>query len=182
MENNDCVISSKNLTCEPYIQLRGEGFSGQLMMATDINNPNVRYIIKAGQAHVAACEFMFYRLALKLGLCTARVWLVEVAKVGEFMYPACAVDYIPNATKLPYAEWKDIEECRILTDLSFMLGDRDNMDFLRDENGVIYKIDHSDCFGIESTAETWINPNKINLSYLFVRVQILHPLPTAKAL
>jgi len=56
------------------------------------------------------------------------------------------------------------------------------MDFLRDENGVIYKIDHSDCFGIESTAETWINPNKINLSYLFVRVQILHPLPTAKAL
>jgi len=136
---------------------------------------NVRYIIKAGQAHVAACEFIFHRLALKPGLRTARVRLVEVEKADEFKYPACAVDYITNATKLPYGEWKEIGKCRILTDLSFTLGDRDNMDFLRDENGVIYKTDHSDCFGIESVAETWLNPSKTNLSYLFYQMSRSRP-------
>ena len=175
MEKNDCVIYSKDLTYESYNQLRGEGFSGKLLLAAEVNNPDKKYIIKAGEAHVAACEFMFYRLALKLGLRAARVRLVEPAKAGEFKYPACAVDYIPNAVMLSYDEYKDIAECRTLIDLSFMLGDRDNMDFLRDDNGVIYKIDHSDCFGIELTAETWLNPKKVNPSYLVYQMSRSRP-------
>ena len=175
MENNDCVIYSKNLTYEPYHQSRGEGFSGKLLLATEASNPDKKYIVKAGEAHVAACEFMFYRLAVRSGLRVAPVRLVEPAKPGEFKYPACAVDYIPNAIKLSYYEYKDIEECQVLTDLSYMLGDRDHMDFLRDEHGVIYKIDHSDCFGIEWTAETWLDPKKVNPSYLVYQMTGTHP-------
>lgn len=176
MLNNDNVISSKDLTYEPYRQSRGEdGFSGQLFLAAEVKNPETRYIIKAGVAHVAACEFMFYKLASKLGLRVARVRLVAPAKPDEFEYPACAVDFIPNAVMLTYDDFMRIEECEILMYLSFILGDNDNLDFLRDENGDIYKIDHSDCFGIEGIAETWINPNQIALIYGIY--QIAKPMP-----
>jgi hypothetical protein len=177
MENMDFLIKSQELAYAPYHQARGDGFSGQLLLASEIKDPERKYIIKAGEAHVAACEFMFYRLALKLGLGVARVRMVEPARHGEFKYPACAVDYIPNAVKLPYDEYKGIEECRALTDLSYMLGDWDHMDFLRDENGAVYKIDHSDCFGIEMTAETWLDPQKINPAYLIY--QMSRPRPNA---
>ena len=170
MFNMDSVIESKMLVYEPYRQSRGEGFSGKLLMAAEVGNPEKRYIIKAGMAHVAACEFMFYRLATKLGLRVARVRFVVPAKPDEFEYPACAVDFIPNAVKLQYDEWMKIEECEILAHLSFILGDRDNLDFLRDENGTIQKIDHSDCFGIEDTAETWLNPKKVTASYVIYQM------------
>jgi hypothetical protein len=175
MSNADCVICSKDLTYEPYRQSRGDGFSGQLLMAAETNNPDKRYIIKSGEAHVAACEFMFYRLASELGLPVAPVRLVEPAKRGEFKYPACAVDFIPDAVMLPYDEYKEIAECRMLTDLSYILGDRDHMEFLRDGNGSVYKIDHSDCFGIESTAETWLNPKKVNPSFMFYQMSRTKP-------
>ena len=175
MKNSECIIKSKDLMYEPYHQSRGNGFSGQLLLASEVDNPDRKYIIKSGEAHVAACEFMFYGLALKLGLRVARVWLVESAKAGEFKYPACAVDYIPNAVKLSYEEYKDIKDCRTLTDLSYMLGDRDHMDFIKDENGIIYKIDHSDCFGIETTAETWLDPKKVSPSYLFYQMARTKP-------
>jgi len=175
MDNSDCVIHSKDLTYEPYHQSRGEGFSGQLLLAADVNNPDKKYIVKAGEAHVAACEFMFFRLASRVGLRVAPVRFVEPARRGEFKYPACAVDYIPNADKLTYDEYKDITECKMLIDLSYILGDRDHMDFLRDENGDIYKIDHSDCLGIESTAETWLNSKKVNPSYLIYQMSRTKP-------
>lgn len=175
MLNNDNVISSEALNYEPYHQSRGDGFSGQLLLAVDISNPEKKYIIKAANAHVAACEFMFYRLALKLGLSVARVRLVAPARRDEFEYPACAVDFIPNAVKLNYNDFIKIEECEMLINLSFILGDSDNMDFLRDESGVVYKIDHSDCFGIEGMAETWINPQKDMDAYRFY--QMVKPAP-----
>jgi len=170
MINADYIINSKDLTYEPYHQARGEGFSGQLYLATDINNTENKYIIKSAQAHVAACEFMFYVLASKLELHVARVRLVVPAKPHEFEYPACAVDFIPNSKKLSYDEYSKIEECEILSDLSFILGDRDNLDFLRDESGAVYKIDHADCFGIEGTAETWLNPNKKTHEHMFYQM------------
>jgi len=175
MMNDDNVIYSKELIYEPYRQSRGEGFSGQLFLAAEINNPEKKYIIKAANAHVAACEFMFYRLAVKLGLRVARVRFVVPAKPDEFEYPVCAVDFIPNAVKLQYDDFIKIEECEILSHLSYILGDRDNLDFLRDDNGDIYKIDHSDCFGIEDTAETWIKPKQITTAYMFY--QMSKPIP-----
>ena len=165
MSNTDNVIDSANLVYEPYHQSRGEGFSGQLLLATEINNPKKKYIIKASMAHVAACEFMFYSLAVKLGLRVARVFLVK-SKPNEFQYPACAIDFIPNGVKLKYDEYIEIEECKILVHLSLALGDVDNPDFLKDESGLVYKLDHSDCFGIEGTAETWLNPKKITIQYM----------------
>ena len=170
MVNAKNIIESDKLTYEPYHQARGEGFSGQLYLATEINNPGKKYIIKSSQAHVAACEFMFYILVSKLELRAACVRLVVPSKPNEFIYPACAVDFIPNAVKLKYDEYSKIDECEILTNLSFILGDRDNLDFLRDENGLVYKIDHSDCFGIEGTAETWLNPDKKTIEYMFYQM------------
>lgn len=167
---NNNVLNSKDLTYEPYHQSRGEGFSGQLLFASEADNPKKNYIIKSGHAHVAACEFMFYKLAVKLGLSVARVRFVNPVQSDEFEYPACAVDFIPNAVKLEYNEFIKIEDCERLSNLSYILGDRDNLDFLRAENGVIYKIDHSDCFGIEGTAETWLNPKKITIEYSFYQM------------
>ena len=170
MLNYDNTINSKELTYEPYHQSRGDGFSGKLFLATEINNPEKKYIIKSMEAHVTACEYMFYKLASKLGFNVARVRLVTPSKFDDFKYPACAVDFIPNAVKLKYDEYKKIEECNMLLSLSFILGDRDNMDFLKDENGMIYKIDHSDCFGIEETAETWVNPEKNTIGNMFYQI------------
>jgi len=170
MLDEDNVINSKELTYEPYRQSRGDGFSGQLLLASEVNAPEKKYVIKAANAHVAACEFMFYKLAAKLGLRIARVRFVQSVKRNEFKYPACAVDFIPNAVKLAYDEFITITECEILADLSYILGDRDNIDFLRDENGIIYKIDHSDCFAIEGTAETWVNHKKTTLEYMLYQM------------
>ena len=175
MLNTDHVIQSKALTYKPFSQARGDGFSGKLLMAAQVDNPEKRYIIKASMAHVAACEFMFYRLADKLGLRAARVRFVKPAKRSEFKYPACAIDFIPNAVALKYDEFIKIPECEILSNLSYILGDRDNLDFLKDENGVVYKIDHSDCFGIEDTAETWIKPKNITPSYVFYQLRKPEP-------
>ena len=175
MLNTDHIIQSKALIYKPYSQSRGDGFSGKLLIAAEADNSEKRYIIKAGMAHVAACEFMFYMLAGKLGLRVARVRLIKPAKRREFKYPACAVDFIPNAVKLRYDEYIKTPECEILSHLSYILGDRDHLDFLNDETGVVYKIDHSDCFGIEDTAETWINPKNITPSYVFY--QMKKPIP-----
>ena len=138
MDCDDYIIDSKNLRFEPYVQPRGDGFSGQLLLATQINNPHKKYIIKAGVAHVAACDFMFYRLATKINLPVARVRIVNPIKPNEFKYPACAVEFIPNAVKLLYKEFMEIEDCVKLSYLSYILGDRDNLDFLRDVSGVLY--------------------------------------------
>ena len=175
MSHSGHVIDSAQLAYEPYSQSRGEGFSGRLLMAAEVNNPEKRYILKAGMAHVAACEYMFYRLADKLGLPVAPVRLVKPARPNEFEYPACAVDFIPNAEMLKYDEYMAIAECEILSNLSYILGDRDNLDFLRDANGTVYKIDHSDCFGIEDTAETWIHPKNVTPSYLFYQMKKTTP-------
>lgn len=169
------VLLSKDLTYAPYHQSRGDGFSGALLIASEVNDPGKRYIIKAAMAHVAACEFMFYKLAAKLKLPVAQVWLISPAKPDEFSYPACAIRYIPSATFLKYDEQTQIEECRLLTNLSFILGDRDHQDFLRDENGDIYKIDHSDCFGIEGTAETRLNPANITPQYVVYQMAKTKP-------
>lgn|GEM_PF-5654833 len=91
MLNLNSVINSKELTYEPYHQSRGESFSGQLLLAWEVNAPENKYIIKAAKAHVAACEFMFYKLSEKLGLRVARVRFVKPVKPDEFKYPACAV-------------------------------------------------------------------------------------------
>lgn len=168
-------LHSEDLIYKEYHQSRGEGFSGSLLIASDANAPEKKYIIKAAMAHVAACEFMFYRLASKLNLPVARVWLISPREHNEFSYPACAVQYIPNATTLKHDEYMQIEGCRLLTDLSFILGDRDNQDFLKDNNGTIYKIDHSDCFGIEDTAEAWINPAIATAAYVLYQMSRTKP-------
>jgi len=51
MANNDYVIYSKDLTTEPFHQSRGEGFSGQLLLAAEISSPEGKYIIKADEGY-----------------------------------------------------------------------------------------------------------------------------------
>jgi len=170
MDYSNYIIDSANLRYDSYIQPRGDGFSGQLLLATETNNSEKKYIIKAGAAHVAACDFMFCHFAEKLCLPVAHVRFVNPIKPNEFEYPACAVEFIPNAVKLSCKEFMGIEDCVKLSCLSYILGDGDNLDFLRDESGTVYKIDHSDCFGIEGTAETWINPKNPKVQYMFYQM------------
>lgn len=173
IDNN--VLADKDLIYEPYHQVRGEGFSGALFMAHERKNPDKKYIVKAWRSHVAACEFMFYRLAVKLDLPVANVRFISPSRPKRFEYPACAVDFIPNAAVLQYEEYIAIDDCAILAYLSYILGDRDNLDFLKDADGNIYKIDHSDCFFIEDTADTWINPRNKTLSAMMYELH--KPIP-----
>jgi len=65
---NQNVINSEDLIIKPYHQKHGkDGFSGKLLLAT-AKNSDKQYIIKAGVAHVAACEFIFYKFVAKLVL------------------------------------------------------------------------------------------------------------------
>ena len=97
------VRNADDFTFESYAQMRGEGFSGGLLLATRKGDPAEQYVVKHTQCCNAANEYVFSKLAEAVGAKMPKtVLFMDPSHSGMFRFYAVGSRLIE---KLPVHAW-----------------------------------------------------------------------------
>jgi hypothetical protein len=140
------LISAADCKFEPFSQNRGEGDSGRLLLAANVDAPEERYVVKTRYPEIPASEFMYHKIASALGLHTQKVRLFKGFPDCEY---AVAIKFCPTAkayhpTRQPGI---DPDYFKFLA-LYEILGEEDSMEIYIDEDNRFFKIDNAAAFGL----------------------------------
>jgi hypothetical protein len=140
------LISAADYTFEPFPQSRGEGDSGRLLIATDINAPDERYVVKAGTPEIPVNEFTYHKIASALGLYTQKARLFK--GFPECKY-AVAIKFCPTAKAYSPERQPciDPDYFRFLA-LYEILGEEDSKEIYIDEYNRVFKLDNAAAFNL----------------------------------
>jgi hypothetical protein len=138
------LISAVDYKFEPFPQSQGEGDSGRLLLAIDVNAPDERYVVKAGTPEIPVNEFIHHKIASALGLHTQKVRLFK--GFPECKY-AVAIRFCPAAkTYSPEGQpGFDPDYFRFLA-LYEILGEEDSREIYIDGDNRVFKLDNAAAF------------------------------------
>ena len=145
------VRNADDFTFEPYAQMRGEGFSGGLLLATRKGNPAEQYVVKHMQCCNAANEYVFSKLAEAVGAKMPKtVLFMDPSHSGVFRFYAVGSRLVEKqpcpSTELLLAQAHNWQDFYYHITLSILAGEADNVDFLLDTNNLLYRIDAAETF------------------------------------
>lgn len=140
------LISAADYKFEPFSQGRGEGDSGQLLIATNVNAPDEQYVVKARYPEIIVNEFMYHKVAAALGLYTQKVRLFK-----EF--PECkhavAIRFCPTAKAYsPAQPGIDPSDYFRFLALYEILNEEDSREIYFDEDNCVFKLDNAAAFNL----------------------------------
>jgi hypothetical protein len=142
------LISAADCKFEPFPQSRGEGDSGPLMLATDVNAPGERYVVKSRYPEIPANEFMYHKIAAALGLHTQKARLFK-------NFPGCkyavAIMFCPAAEAYSPARRPDIDPTDYFKFLALyeILSEADSNEIYLDGDNRVFKLDNSAAFNLD---------------------------------
>jgi hypothetical protein len=141
------LISTADYKFEPFSQSRGEGDSGQLLLAANVNVPNEQYVVKAHSPKIPVNEFMYHKIAVALGLYTQKVRLFK--RFPECKY-AVAIRFCPNAKVYSPAQQPDIDPSDYFRFLALyeILSEEDSNEIYFDEDNRVFKLDNAAAFNL----------------------------------
>jgi hypothetical protein len=140
------LVSAADYKFETFPQSRGEGDSGRLLLAADVNAPEERYVVKAGTPEIPVNEFIHHKIASALGLYTQKARLFKG-------FPGCkyavAIRFCPTArTYSPEGQpGIDPDYFRFLA-LYEILGEEDSREICVDGDNRVFKLDNAAAFNL----------------------------------
>jgi hypothetical protein len=141
------LISTTDYKFEPFSQSRGEGDSGQLLLATNVNVPNEQYVVKTHNPEIPVNEFMYHKVAAALGLYTQEVRLFK--GFPECKY-AVAIKFCPTARACSPAQQPDIDPPDYFRFLALyeILSEEDSKEIYVDKDNCVFKLDNAAAFNL----------------------------------
>ena len=147
------IIQEKDFKYEVFKPSVGVD-SGVLMLATNITDESVQYVVKFQVEWNPVSEFIYHKIATALNIYTQEVKLFK--KLLEAKY-ACGIRYNVNAQKTEKIDATNPNHFDFFRfkALYQILNEEDSEEFYLDEQSRLFKIDNAEAF-LLSSASAWL--------------------------
>ena len=177
--NSPDVLDVSDFIFEPFEQERGEGDSGNLLLATHKDDASRKYIVKHAFCDCAANEFVYSKIAGALGLKMPDIKLFRLSDpLDDMIFKTeyiIGIEYLNIVDQRPNAETlrkaKNADDYYKFHTLYKLFFESDSFEVVLADDGYIYRIDTGASFLIENSAMLTAGFDKIPDEYrIYARV------------
>jgi len=164
MPKDPNIIQEKDFRYEVFKPSVGSD-SGVLMLATELTDNSVQYVVKCQVDWNPVSEFIYHKVASALEIYTQDVKLFK--KLLEAKY-ACGIRYCANARKADGYEANDPNRADFFrfNALFQILSEEDSEEFYVDEQNRLFKVDNAEAFMLSSTCGLLIKKAKTKSQWI----------------
>lgn len=159
--HSDDVLESVDFTFSKFRPDSGAGDSGDLFIAKQKGNTSVCYLVKHAFTDCACNEYMYYKVADRLGLHVPPVKLMNIAETEKRKYfrteIAAAIEWL-DITQIVGGKYEIMDNLQVANKEDFfafqalynILGEEDSFELVVAGN-TLYKIDNTAAFNLEDS-------------------------------